>query len=56
MLNEKPWKLVDFLVVIALLAMLLVGGIFSNILAATRTGAPADTDSQIVNFSVSPGS
>jgi len=53
MLSEKPWKLVDFLVVIALLAMLLVGGIFSNIFAATRTGAPADTDTQIVNFSVS---
>jgi len=53
MLSEKPWKLVDFLVVIVLLAMLLVGGIFSNIFAATRTGAPADTDTQIVNFSVS---
>ena len=53
MLSEKPWKLVDFLVVISLLVMLLVGGIFSNIFAATRTDAPADTDTQMVNFSVS---
>jgi len=35
MLFEKPWKLMDFLAVMALLSSLLLGGIFSNLLAST---------------------
>jgi membrane protease YdiL (CAAX protease family) len=53
MLSARPWKLIDFLVVMALLFMLLVGGIFSNFLAATRGDVALDTQTQAINFAVS---
>jgi len=53
MLSEKPWKLMDFLVVMALLSLLLVVGIFSNMISAARENAPVETQNQAVNFIVS---
>src|SRR2546423_12516976 len=53
MLSEKPWKLMDLLVVMALLSTLLLGGIFSNLLASTRADVSVDAGSQVVNFAVS---
>jgi len=52
MLSEKPWKLMDFLVVMALLSTLLLVGIFSNLLASTRAEVSVDAGSQAVNFTV----
>ena len=43
----------DFLAVMALLSMLLVVGVFSNILSASRGDASVDAQSQAVNFAVS---
>src|ERR1051326_650660 len=53
MLSARPWKLVDFLVVMALLSMLLLGGIFSNILSASRVDVVSDAQTQAINFAVS---
>jgi len=53
MLSERPWKLMDFLAVMALLSLLLVVGVLSNILSASRSDVPVDMQSQAVNFAVS---
>jgi len=55
MLSERPWKLMDFLAVMALLSLLLVVGVLSNILSASRSDVPVDMQSQAVNFAVSLG-
>ena len=52
MLSEKPWKLMDFLVVMTLLSTLLLVGIFSNLIASTRADVSVDAGSQVVNFTV----
>src|SRR6266536_3265046 len=52
MLSEKPWKLADFLGVVALLTALLLGGIASNLLAAAKSSAPAAAPGQVGNFVV----
>ena len=53
MLSAKPWKLMDFLTVIVLLSVLLLGGIFSNLLSATAPDVPAQRQNEAVNFAVS---
>ena len=53
MLSTKPWKLMDFLTVIVLLSVLLLGGIFSNLLSATAPDVPAQRQNEAVNFAVS---
>ena len=53
MLSEKPWKLVDFLMVVTLLFTLLLGGIFSSLLAALRGDAAMNAQSESVNFTIS---
>src|SRR6266480_53374 len=53
MLSEKPWKPMDFLMVVTLLFTLLLGGIFANLLASARADVSVDAGSQVVNFAVS---
>ena len=53
MLSTKPRKLMDFLTVIVLLSVLLLGGIFSNLLSATAPDVPAQRQNEAVNFAVS---
>src|SRR5438876_10034576 len=55
MLSEKPWKLVDFLLVMALLTTLLLGGIASKFLPPAGAGAPASAARQEANFIISLG-
>ena len=43
----------DFLTVIVLLSVLLLGGIFSNLLSATAPDVPAQRQNEAVNFAVS---
>jgi membrane protease YdiL (CAAX protease family) len=50
MLTDKPWKLADFLGVMALLIALLTMGIASNLMATASPGDTAPVPGRIVNF------
>jgi len=55
MLSEKPWKLMDFLMVVMLLFTLLLGGIFASLLASARADAAVNAQGETVNFTISLG-